>query len=57
MSKEVDPLSPPVGAAPLNPPVGGGVSGDGMSAISRSVCRYQPFGKPLVAAQQGYIMQ
>ena len=65
MSKEVeDPLSPPAGAAPLSPPAGGGVSGEEyallavqFAAISRSFYRYQPFGKPLVAAQQGYNMQ
>jgi hypothetical protein len=71
MSKEVD--------DPLSPPAGGGVSGEGMSAISspfccyqpfilplsvvrltaisRSINRYQPFGEPLIAAQQGYNMQ
>ena len=66
MSKEMeDPLNPPAGGGvsgeevkdPLSPPVGGGASSKEVSAISRSFNRYQPFGEPLVAAQQGYNMQ
>ncbi len=43
MSKEVD--------DPLSPPAGGGVSGEGMSTISRSFNRYQPFSLPLLAVR------
>ena len=38
---------------PLSPPAGGGVSGEGMRATSSPFYRYQTFGNPLVAAQQG----
>ena len=48
-----DPLNPPEGADPLNPPAGGGVNGEEVDAISRSFNRYQPFGKPKTALQQG----